>query len=70
MDDVSNIFKVIAPLIGGALFIVSYFFSEKNEFFHFLAYFPRKRESSIKIGSLIFGIVFLIIAFYNYIILY
>ena len=66
MDNVSNIFKVIMPLVVGTLFVVSYFFSEKNEFFNFLAHFPRKREGSIKIGSLIFGLVFLIIALYNY----
>jgi hypothetical protein len=54
MDDVSNIFKVIMPLLGGMLFILSYFFSEKNEFFNFLAHFPRKREDSLKIGSVIF----------------
>ena len=70
MEDVSNIFKVIMPLLGGILFIISYFFSEKNEFFSFFAYFPRKRKGSLKIGSLVFGIVFLIIAFYNYLISY
>jgi energy-coupling factor transporter transmembrane protein EcfT len=68
MDDVSNIFKVIMPLLGGILFIVSYVFSEKNEFFNLIAHFPRKRKGSIKIGSLIFGLVFLIIAIYNYLI--
>jgi len=70
MDNISNLFKVIMPFFVGILFVLSYFFSEKNEFFHFFAYFPRRRESSIKIGSLIFGIVFLIIAFYNYLISY
>ena len=66
VDFISNLSMVLMPLLVGLLFIVSYFFADKNEFFHFLAYFPRKREGSLKIGSLIFGIIFVIVAFYNY----
>ena len=66
----SNLFKVIMPLLAGLLFIISYFLADKNEFFRFFAYFPRKREGSIKIGSLIFGIVFIIVALYNFLATY
>jgi len=61
-----NLAKVIVPLAVGALFICSFFLAEKNQFFKYLAYFPRKRERSLKVGSLIFGIVFVIVAFYNF----
>jgi hypothetical protein len=60
-----KISKVGMPLIVGILFIVSYFLADKSEFFHFLAYFPRKREGSIRIGSVVFGAAFLLIAIYN-----
>jgi hypothetical protein len=60
-----KISRVGAPFIVGILFIASYFLADKNEFFHFLAYFPRKREGSIRIGSLVFGAAFILIAIYN-----
>ena len=60
-----DFFKILMPLIGGVLFITSYFLSEKNEFFKFIAYFPRKREGSIKAGSIVFGAVFILIGIYN-----
>ncbi|RLB38088.1 MAG: hypothetical protein DRH20_06475 [Deltaproteobacteria bacterium] len=63
---ISNLAKVVMPLAVGILFIISFFFADRNEFFNFLAYFPRKREGSIKIGSLIFGIIFVIVALYNF----
>ena len=63
---ISNLAKIVMPLAVGLLFIISFFFADRNEFFNFLAYFPRKREGSIKIGSLIFGIIFVIVALYNF----
>ena len=57
--------KVVMPLIVGILFVASYFLADKSEFFNFLAYFPRKREGSIRFGSLVFGTAFLLIAIYN-----
>lgn len=66
VDMVSNLAKVIMPLLVGLLFVISYLFANKNEFFQFIAYFPRRREGSIKIGSLIFGIVFILVALYNF----
>ena len=63
---ISNLAKIVMPLAVGLLFIISFFFADRNEFFNFLAYFPRKREGSIKIGSLIFGGIFVIVALYNF----
>ena len=57
--------KILMPLLAGLLFISSYFLSEKNEFFKFIAYFPQKREGSIKAGSIIFGSAFILVAIYN-----
>jgi len=65
-----DISRVGAPLIVGVLFITSYFFSDKNEFFHWLAYFPRKREGSMKIGAVVFGAAFILIALYNCLVIY
>jgi hypothetical protein len=62
---VSNILKVLIPFLFGVLFISSYFFAQKNEFFHFLAYFPRQRTGSIKVGSLVFGFAFIIVSLIN-----
>ena len=62
---ITNLAEIIMPFTVGILFIISFFFSDRNVFFNFLAYFPRKRDGSIKSGSLIFGIIFVIIAVYN-----
>ncbi len=45
--------QVLMPLLVGVLFVISYFLSDKYFFFEFIAYFPRKREGSVKVGSLI-----------------
>lgn len=58
--------QALMPLLVGILFVVSYFLSDKYFFFEFIAYFPRKREGSVKIGSLIFGIIFILISIYNF----
>lgn len=50
-----EIISVVALTFVGLLFFLSYFLAEKNAFFEYLAYFPRKREKSVKIGGLIFG---------------
>jgi len=70
IETILNLSRVGAPLIVGVLFILSYFLSDKNEFFHLLAYFPRKREGSIKIGAVVFGGAFILIAFYNCYLIY
>lgn len=57
--------KIIIPFLVGLLFITSYFYSEKNELFKFLAYFPRKRKGSVKAGPLFFGAAFILVALYN-----
>ena len=57
--------KIIIPFLVGILFVASYFYSEKNEFFKFFAYFPRKRKGSVKTGSIIFGAAFTLVALYN-----
>lgn len=57
--------RIIMAFSIGILFIISYFLEDKNDFFNFIAYFPRKRKGSIKAGSLIFGIIFIIIAIYH-----
>ena len=62
-----NSFQIIIPAIVGILFVASYFLADKNSFFGFLAYFPRKREGSMKVGGLAFGCGFLIVALINYI---
>ena len=54
------------PALVGALFVASYFLADKHYFFEFLAYFPRKREKNVKIGPLIFGGAFLLIALFNW----
>lgn len=58
--------QALMPLLVGILFVVSYFLSDKHFFFEFIAYFPRRREGSVKIGSLIFGVVFILISIYNF----
>ena len=63
---ITNLIKVVMPLSVGIIFILSYFLADRNEFFNFLAYFPRKREGSIKFGSLIFGGSFVIVSLYNF----
>ena len=62
--------QIVIGFAVGFLFIVSYFFSDKNFLFQFLAYFPRKRKGSVKIGSLIFGLVFVLISTYYCFLLY
>ena len=57
--------KIIIPFLAGLLFITSYFCSEKNEFFKFFAYFPRKRKDSLKTGSFVFGAALTLVALYN-----
>lgn len=60
-----DLLKIAMPFVVGVLFVMSYFFSDKHFIFEFLAYFPRRRSNSIKAGSLIFGIVFILVAVYN-----
>jgi len=57
--------KIIAPLLVGLLFVSAYFLPERGEFFKFLAYSPRKREGSRKIGSIVFGAALTLVAIYN-----
>lgn len=58
--------QALMPLLVGIFFVVSYFLSDKHFFFEFIAYLPMKRKGSVKIGSLIFGIIFILISIYNF----
>jgi len=60
--------RILILFLVGIIFIASYFFSEKNEFFSFIAYFPRKRKGSVKSGSIVFGAAFILVAIYNLIV--
>ena len=60
-----DLLKVAMPLAVGVLFVLSYFLSDKHFIFEFLAYFPRKKPGSVKAGSLVFGVVFILVALYN-----
>jgi len=62
---VSAVAISVMPLAVGVLFVISFFFSDKNELFRFLAYFPRKRERSVKAGSLVFGVALIIVGLFN-----
>jgi len=62
---VSNVLRVLIPFLFGVLFISSYFLADKNEFFHFIAYFPRNKTGRIKAGPLVFGLAFIIVSFIN-----
>ena len=59
-----HIVQICIGLLIGILFVASYFLSEKNYFFEYLAYFPRKKKGSTKAGSLIFGSIIIAIAIY------
>jgi hypothetical protein len=58
--------KIVLLALLGLLFFVSYFLADKNWFFEYLAYFPRKRKGAQKIGGLVFGCGFWVIAIINY----
>lgn len=58
--------QIVLLALLGLLFFVSYFLADKNWFFEYLAYFPRKRKGAQKIGGLVFGCGFWVIAIISY----
>jgi len=56
MNDSYEAIRLIMLMLAGLMFVVSYFMADKNWFFELLAYFPRKRKGSVKIGGLAFGL--------------
>jgi len=69
MHTTFQIGKVVVPALFGIMFILSYFLADKSWFFEYLAYFPRKREGALKIGGLVFGCGFCVVAIINYLLL-
>jgi hypothetical protein len=66
MNDTYEIIKIVGLVLFGLVFVLSYFLAEKNWFFEYLAYFPRKRKGAQKIGGLVFGCGFWVVAIIIY----
>jgi hypothetical protein len=66
MNETYEAIRLFMLVLTGLMFVVSYFLAEKNWFFDWLAHFPRKREGSMKVGGLIFGVGLWVVAAITY----
>jgi len=57
--------KALIPVTAGIIFILSYFFPDRNEFLRFFAHFPGGGKVRTRITPLLIGLAFILVAVFN-----